>query len=397
MHLRRARLRWRPRRRRRPAAGRSRRPRASAASRAAVAAVSAMTIATGSPTCARCPSARIGRVGCTASPVGFEAHGTPPSSPRSSCVKTRRRRAWPRRAAVSMRADARRARAASGRTRRAAMPGSTRSSTKRPWPVISAASSLRRTRLADAPGLVSSVAPCRPSPLRRRGLHGLDDVLVAGAAAEVALERRAGSRSSDGDGVPLQQVDRGHDHPGRAVAALQRVLLVEGALHRVQAAAVARQPLDRSCTLAARRPAPRARCTTSRRRRRACTVQAPQIDVSQPTCVPVSAEVLAQEVHEEQAAARRPASTPRPFTVRVIERSTFHLARYGTGWRCYTGLAASASGPRYLWHPTAWSSTSPADCMNAYTMVGPTNENPRRSRSFDSRSPSGEVERTSRA
>ena len=60
-----------------------------------------------------------------------------------------------------------------------------------------------------------------------------DDLVVAGAAAEVA-----------GDGVAdlvlarlrvaLQQGDGGHDHPGGADAALQPPLLDEGLLHRVQ-------------------------------------------------------------------------------------------------------------------------------------------------------------------
>src|SRR4051812_29746342 len=62
-----------------------------------------------------------------------------------------------------------------------------------------------------------------------RGLHRLDDVLVAGAAAEIALEaftdllvRRVR--------MPFEDRGRGHDHPRRAVAALEAVLLVEGLL-----------------------------------------------------------------------------------------------------------------------------------------------------------------------
>ena len=78
--------------------------------------------------------------------------------------------------------------------------------------------------------------------LRGRVLHGLDDVHVAGAAAEVA-----------GDGladlvlarvlVALQQRVAGHHHAGRAVAALQPVLLQEALLDRVELA-VLLQPLD---------------------------------------------------------------------------------------------------------------------------------------------------------
>ena len=78
------------------------------------------------------------------------------------------------------------------------------------------------------------------------GLGGMtdggDDVLVARAATEVAL-----------DGVPdlvvgrvrvvLEEVDRGHDHARRAEAALEAVLLPEGGLHRVELVTV-REPLD---------------------------------------------------------------------------------------------------------------------------------------------------------
>ena len=65
-----------------------------------------------------------------------------------------------------------------------------------------------------------------------RAPHGPDDVLVSGAPAQVALEpfpdllvvrMRVGA----------QQVGRGHDHPRRAVAALERVLGVERLLQRV--------------------------------------------------------------------------------------------------------------------------------------------------------------------
>ena len=74
-------------------------------------------------------------------------------------------------------------------------------------------------------------------------LNGVDDVLVAGAAAEIAgdalaylaLRRRR---------VVLQQRHRRHDHPRRAVAALEAVLFPEAVLQRMQVA-VRREPLDR--------------------------------------------------------------------------------------------------------------------------------------------------------
>ena len=75
------------------------------------------------------------------------------------------------------------------------------------------------------------------------GQHRLDDVVVAGAAAEVARERLAdlllGRRR-----VALQQVGRSHDHARRAVAALQPVVLPERLLERMQRALLAHS-LDR--------------------------------------------------------------------------------------------------------------------------------------------------------
>src|ERR687893_2843156 len=64
-------------------------------------------------------------------------------------------------------------------------------------------------------------------------LHRADDVLVAGAAAEVALDALADLVLAR-VGVVVHQVDRGHDHPGGAEPALQAVHLVERLLHRVQ-------------------------------------------------------------------------------------------------------------------------------------------------------------------
>ena len=72
--------------------------------------------------------------------------------------------------------------------------------------------------------------------------HGLDDRDVAGAAAQIARQRRA-----DAVGVRLrflrQKGMRGHQHAGRAEAALQRVMLAEGGLQRAQRVVV-RETLD---------------------------------------------------------------------------------------------------------------------------------------------------------
>src|SRR5919109_3208022 len=81
------------------------------------------------------------------------------------------------------------------------------------------------------------------SPHRRR-VDGLDDVLVAGAAAEVALEPAPDLRLGQPVAVRAEKLDAGHDHPRRAEAALERVALPEGLLERMQLA-LARETLDR--------------------------------------------------------------------------------------------------------------------------------------------------------
>src|SRR5258707_7183716 len=72
---------------------------------------------------------------------------------------------------------------------------------------------------------------------RHRGSAGgdrLDDVLVAGAAADVALELVADGRLVENVAEPANHVDGRDDHAGRAEAALKTVVLVEGLLHRVE-------------------------------------------------------------------------------------------------------------------------------------------------------------------
>src|SRR5579871_766881 len=78
---------------------------------------------------------------------------------------------------------------------------------------------------------------------RRRGgaaAHGagargdrLDDVVVAGAAADIAFELFADGVLVELVALAAHDVDRGHDHSGRAVAALQAVILAERFLHRM--------------------------------------------------------------------------------------------------------------------------------------------------------------------
>src|SRR5258708_40259919 len=66
-----------------------------------------------------------------------------------------------------------------------------------------------------------------------RGLHGVDDVLVAGAAAEVAFDAVPDLRFG-GVRIALEDLFRGHDHAGSAKSALRAVLVPEGFLHGVE-------------------------------------------------------------------------------------------------------------------------------------------------------------------
>src|SRR5438874_13206062 len=58
---------------------------------------------------------------------------------------------------------------------------------------------------------------------------------VARAAAEIALDAM-GDLLTRRLGIALKQLDAGHDHPRRAVTALQTMALPETFLHRVQSA-----------------------------------------------------------------------------------------------------------------------------------------------------------------
>ena len=91
----------------------------------------------------------------------------------------------------------------------------------------------------------------RPPILRhRRTLHlggvedGLDDVVVAGAAAQVAFEPVAHLFFGRAR-VVREQSRGGHDHAWRAVAALEAVIVPEGLLQRMQLV-LGGEPLDRS-------------------------------------------------------------------------------------------------------------------------------------------------------
>ena len=79
--------------------------------------------------------------------------------------------------------------------------------------------------------------------MRSAQLNGLDDILVARAAAQIALELLANFRLAR-VGTSGAQIHRAHDHAGRAKAALQAVALFEGGLHGVQGAIGLGQTFD---------------------------------------------------------------------------------------------------------------------------------------------------------
>src|SRR4029078_12475213 len=87
---------------------------------------------------------------------------------------------------------------------------------------------------------------CRPDSescalVLRALAHGLGarrdrfhDVVLAGTAADIAIELVADGLLVEVVALAPHDVDRRHDHAGSAVAALQRIVLAERLLHRMQ-------------------------------------------------------------------------------------------------------------------------------------------------------------------
>src|SRR5438045_2819510 len=108
-----------------------------------------------------------------------------------------------------------------------------------------------RVSATTATPTAASAAPGpRPDPPRSwssrsspRRLHGLEDVPVAGAAADVALKRLP-DLLLRGARVGSEQGSRAHQHSRCAVAALEGVMVAEGLLQRRQLPVLA-QALDR--------------------------------------------------------------------------------------------------------------------------------------------------------
>src|SRR5947208_14014093 len=75
-----------------------------------------------------------------------------------------------------------------------------------------------------------------------RGLNRGDDVLVTGAAAEIAFERVADLRLR-GLGLLGEEIRRRHDHARGTEAAVQPMLIPERLLQRLQSSSVAAETL----------------------------------------------------------------------------------------------------------------------------------------------------------
>src|SRR5437763_15681223 len=207
--------------------------RASAAT--AASSVVAATAATGSPTkrtlssASACSSWLTGRIpnGIGRSlPVSTAFTPTSPAAGEKS-MDTMRAWAWGLRSSLAY-----------------SMRGRNRSSANRVVPVTFAVASTFRsafptTRKARLPDAIQALR-CRLGPLAahagRRQLHGLVDLDVARAAAEVARQRVLDVLPA-GAGVPGEQGLGGEQERRGAIAALRRAELREGVLERVQLAA----------------------------------------------------------------------------------------------------------------------------------------------------------------
>src|SRR6266540_4370160 len=121
------------------------------------------------------------------------------------------------------------------------------SSTKTPWPCTRRWSSLRGMLWPAQPRLVSCSSTVSGfsivSITLRRPLDRFDDVHIPRAAADVSLDRLADLRLARAR-VRVEQVLGRHQHSGRAVAALEGVIVAERLLERVQRPVVGKA-LDR--------------------------------------------------------------------------------------------------------------------------------------------------------
>src|ERR1700712_5226865 len=64
--------------------------------------------------------------------------------------------------------------------------------------------------------------------------HRFDDIVVAGAAADIAFQLVPDGFLVELAAVAVHDIDRRHDHARGAIAALQAVIVAERLLHRMQ-------------------------------------------------------------------------------------------------------------------------------------------------------------------
>src|SRR3974390_734775 len=72
----------------------------------------------------------------------------------------------------------------------------------------------------------------------RSSLNGANNIVIAGAAANIAVQLLANRRLVEVVPVASNHIDGGHNHARRAEAALEPVLLMKSSLHRMKFVAV---------------------------------------------------------------------------------------------------------------------------------------------------------------
>jgi len=97
--------------------------------------------------------------------------------------------------------------------------------------------------LTDEPVIVSSCPVISRYHRIASGQHGIDDIVIARTAADIAFELCAYS-SLVRLRIAIQQIHRAHNHPRCTEAALQSVMFLESGLHGMQRTIVIGKPLD---------------------------------------------------------------------------------------------------------------------------------------------------------
>ena len=232
---------------------------------------------------------------------------------------------------------------------------------------------------ADARGAPPDHAIGSCVRLGGRREHGLDDLLVAAAAAQVAGQ--ALGDLGDASGAARARVELRRDHLARdAVAALGRASLEERALERGQAVVRGRGP-RRSSIARRRRPRPRAPGRSRRSRPSTRTVQAPHSPTRQHSFVPVSPR-SSRRTSRRVCCAATSRTRVRPFTVTSMGMRR-HRRHHASPSRCSNGRSRCARRARAPAASPAGSQGSPASTaamgwqQRRAAPVGPASRGPR--------------------